>query len=152
MNNVRRSSSRVDVNEKNDTSQKVECKKVYKELSALDPKWMHCTLEELLRKYWEEYREERKTVRWGTEWKIDNPIRNMPVVSKRSSYIIFNVYSLQSPDRDLQLAIALVKSICKDYDKLADITGAGEYACPTQICENDFCTIIAKDILSQLYN
>ena len=137
MNDVRKSSSRVDVIRK----------LVYEELDTLDSEWMCVTLEELLRRYWMKH---SKEVRWGKG--IDNPIKNMPVISNRSSHITFIVYSLQSPDRNLQLAIALVKSICKDYDKLADITEAGEYACPMPICETDPCTIAARDILSKLYN
>lgn len=136
---VRDASTRVDVNKK----------LVYKELNTLDPEWKHNTLEELLQRYWEK---NDRTVRWGNELGMDNPIKNMPIAVKRSTHIIFKIYPQQSPDRNLQLAIALVKSICKDYDKQADIMEVGESACPRQICETEPCTIIAREILSYFYS
>lgn len=131
------------------TTRVVNKETVYDKLDALDDKWMDCTLEDLLVKHW---KCQGCEIKWGIEWNMDNPIRNMPVVTKRKTYVLFIIYSLNSPDRNLQLAIALVKSICKDYDRLDDIMQAGDYSCPTQIREDDPCTIIARDILSKLYN
>jgi hypothetical protein len=114
-------------------------KDVFNVLDTQCSNWQESDPESLLKQYWQIHGMQ-------VNLKKSHTPNVKPAVSRRSSYFSFEIYEPPSPDRDLQLVIALVKSICGDYNDLSNIS-TGSAVCPSKIIETDFCTIVARKIL-----
>ena len=126
-------------------SARADTDKIIAKLNDLDTEWQHSLSVKTL--FVECWRRKGKQVRF-----YSNEMRYMPIITVRDTYIRCKVYPQSSPDKELQLAIALVKTLCGDYDDLPPIMELPDLTCKIQINENESCTIIARQILALLHS